>query len=338
MRRTLPFLLGLVGLSSAFVAFAGAQTTAKPAPSCAGVAATDSDKDAVSRPPGPEVAAFGPASDNLEITRLWFDRTGGKTTANIEVKKLSKANTTNATNLTWYVVWTGSDDSATAGQPFVSATSDGNAVSFSYGTLLSGYTTEGDTSGKFFDGDKGVIQIVIPPDHGGKVGDKITDPSTTSSENYDFQGFGLVAHDDYAPDEGGGRNWTVVDCVGGGPTGPTGPTGPAGSGGGSTTVEANALNVKASKAAGSAKKAGKSKKAAVKLTGQATKITATLYKGSFKKPKVYGKGKLAKLAGKATLKLKLAKKVKKGSYALTLIGTNPDGRRAEKTFKVKFKK
>ena len=45
----------------------------------------------------------------------------------------------------------------------------------------------------------------------------------------------------------------------------------------------------------------------------------------------------AKVAPRAKLKLKLSKKVKKGSYALTFVGTNPDGQRATKTFKVKFK-
>src|SRR5919112_1872157 len=111
MRRILPFLLGLVGLSALFVTQSGAQTsTAKPVPGCAGVSASDSDKDGVSHAfgvgPAPSTQA---APDNLEITRFWFDRTAGKTTANIEVKKLSKANLGQGTSISWYVTWTYED-------------------------------------------------------------------------------------------------------------------------------------------------------------------------------------------------------------------------------------
>ncbi len=357
MRRILPvLLLGLAGLGSFFVAQSGAQADSKPAPSCAGVAASDPNNDAVSDPIGaPGGVTAGPAPDNLEVTRLWFDRQGAKTTANIEVKNLTKANTTNASSISWYVTWTGADDTIL----FVNAESDGSTVTYQYGTLTENlYSTEGDTTGKLFEGPQGVVQIVIPNASGGSVGSKITEPYATSTENYTVPGVGsLLANDDNAPDSGGGKSWTVVDCpaTGGGPTGPTGPGGPGstatpgpsataspgpggGPGGGGTIVQPGALNVKAKAALGSAKKAKKKRKATVKLTGNATNIDATLYKGSFTKPKVYGRGKVAKLAGKAKLKLKLSKKVKKGSFALTLIGTNPDGARAEKTFKVKFKK
>jgi hypothetical protein len=327
MRRILPFVLGLAGLSTLFVTQSGAQTsTVKPAPSCAGIAASDSDKDGVSHAfglgPAPSTQS---APENLEITRFWFDRSAGKTTANIEVKKLSKANMGQGTSISWYVTWTYED-----AIKFVLANSDGDSVTYNYGTLVqSVYQQEGDTSGKFFDGDKGVVQLVIPGDIGGKVGAKIEDPFATTYENTDTGVLNSLAEDDSAPDEGGGKGWTVTDC-GAGPTGPSGP--------GGQVVKPGALSVKASTALGSARKAAKTKRATVALTGEATKIEATLYKGSVTKPKVYGKGKLATLAGKGKLALKLAKKVKKGKYALTLIGTNTDGTRAEKSFKVKFKK
>jgi hypothetical protein len=327
MRRILPFLLGLVGLSALFVTQSGAQTsTAKPVPGCAGVAASDSDKDGVSHAfgvgPAPSTQA---APDNLEITRFWFDRTAGKTTANIEVKKLSKANLGQGTSISWYVTWT-VDDAI----KFVVANSDGNTVTYNYGTLVqSVYQQEGDTSGKLYDGDKGVVQLVIPSDIGGKVGSKIEDPYASTYENTDTGVLNSLANDDNAPDAGGGKGWTVTDC-GAGPTGPSGP--------GGQVVQPGALSVKAGTALGSARKAAKKKRATVALTGEATSIDATLYKGSVTKPKVYGRGKLATLAGKGKLKLKLSKKVKKGKYALTLVGTNSDGTRAEKSFNVKFKK
>jgi hypothetical protein len=341
MRRFIPLLLGLIGLTSFFVAQSGAAGT-KPAPSCAGVAATDPNGDSVSDPIGLGAGSKGP--DNLEITRIWFDRTGGKTTANIEVKKLSKAIISSGPNkpssISWYFVWT------TDADHFVSASSDGNAVTYGYGDLAANnYSTTGDTTGQFFEGDQGVISIVIPADIGGATGSKLDAPYATATEDINVVAGSLLSTDDRAPDTDGGKAWTVVDCPGGGTTGPSGPTGPEatatptpGPGGGGEVVQPGALNVKASTALGKAKKAKKGKTVKVGLSGEATNIDATLYKGTFAKPKVYGKGKLATLKGKAKLKLKISKKVKKGSYALTLIGTNPDGARAEKSFKVKFKK
>jgi hypothetical protein len=348
MRRVVLLLLGIVGLSSFIVAQSGAQTT-KPAPSCAGIAASDPPGDAVSDPIGaPGGATAGPGAANLEVLRFWFDRSAGKTTVNIEVKKLSKAIEGDADAISWYVNW-GPD-----AEQYVAASSDGDAVTYEYGTYDGSqglYLADGDTTGKFFDGEKGVVQMVIPNAVNGNVGGKLTEPYVTTNENTNAVAVGLLSTADRAPDEGGGKSWTVVECpAGGGPTGPTGaegtptpgPTGPSGpsgpGGGGNQVVQTGKLNVKARTALGSGKKAAKKKRATVSLTGEATKIEATLYKGSFAKPKVYGKGKLARLAGKGKLKVKLSKKVKKGKYSLTLIGTNQDGARAEKTFKVKFKK
>jgi hypothetical protein len=350
MRRILPALLGLAGLFSFFVAQSGAQT-AKPEPSCAGIAATDPNNDGVSDPIGLGVGG-GPGAANLEILRFWFDRQNGKTTANVEVKNLNKA-IENGDEISWYVTWTSAD-----GDKFVDATSDGDAVTYEYGDYDADqglYSPAGDTTGQFITGPNGVVSVVIPSGGGGAVGNKLTDPYATTTENTNAVAVGLLNTADRAPNEGSGKSWTIADCpptgsASPGPTGATGPTGPAvigptgpsggppSGGGPSQVVQPGKLNVKAKSALGSAKKAAKKKKAFANLTGQATKITATLYKGSFAKPKIYGKGKLARLSGKAKLKLKLSKKVKKGKYALTLIGTNPDGTRAEKSFKVKFKK
>ena len=355
MRRTISVLLGLTALCSFLVAQSGAQS-AKPAPGCAGVAATDPNNDAISDPIGaPGGVTAGPANPNMEITRIWFDRSGSKTTANIEVKKLDKTVPDTATGVSWYFVWT-SDV-----QHFVDAASDGSAVTYQYGDINAAgqYGSSGDTTGSFVEGDLGVVSIVIPNDIGGKVGTKLTEPYAIAYENLDIPNVGsALSNDDRAPDDGGGKAWTVADCdtAGGGgggggetpsptPTASATPTTtpPPSSGGGgggntATPVQSNALNVKAGSALGSAKKASKSKRATVKLTGSATKIDAILYKGNLAKPKTYGKGKIAKVSGKAKLKLKITKKLKKGGYLLTLIGTNPDGQRAARTFKVKFKK
>ena len=72
---------------------------------------------------------------------------------------------------------------------------------------------------------------------------------------------------------------------------------------------------------------------AISSTSRVTKIKAVLKKGT----KKVGTGALAKLEGKGTLRLKAAKKLKKGAYVLKLSGTNADGRPGTLTVKVKLK-
>jgi hypothetical protein len=333
MRRLLPLVLGLTALSSVFVAQSGAAD--KPGPSCAGIAANDAKGDSVTHPIAVN-AVTAQGSDNTDITRFWFDRSGGKTTANIEVKKLTKAIISDApakpSAVSWYVEWT-LDDAV----HFVNATSDGNTLTYGYGDLTANqYSEAGSTAGSFFEGDSGVVSIVIPSAIGGSVGKKLLDPAATTFENTDTgAGLSLLGTADAAPDTGGGKGWTVADC---GEAAPGTTETPGGGGGTGEVVQVGKLNVKATTALGSARKAKKDKTVKVSLSGKATSIEATLHKGAFAKPKVYGKGTVATLDGKTKLKLKISKKVKKGKYTLTLVGTNPDGARATKSFGVKFKR
>jgi hypothetical protein len=85
----------------------------------------------------------------------------------------------------------------------------------------------------------------------------------------------------------------------------------------------------------SAKKAKKGKTVPVKVTTSRgiAEVVATLKKGS----KTVGTAKVAPFGGSGTLKVKLAKALKKGSYTLTVIGR--DGNvQAAKTLKVKVAK
>jgi methionine-rich copper-binding protein CopC len=99
------------------------------------------------------------------------------------------------------------------------------------------------------------------------------------------------------------------------------------------TVQALDLGVTVGKL--SAKKLAKSKKLAAKVTVSraVTGITAALKSGA----KVVGKGSLGATSGTKTLSLKLAKKLKKGSYSLSVVAT--DGTTTtEKVIKVKVAK
>lgn len=95
------------------------------------------------------------------------------------------------------------------------------------------------------------------------------------------------------------------------------------------------LTVKAAKA--SAKKLSKSRKLSVALTttGPLTKLTAVLRKGKA----TVAKGSLAKLDSKGRLTLKFAKKkLKKGTYALTVQGLDAQNRTVTAQAKVKVAK
>lgn len=111
-----------------------------------------------------------------------------------------------------------------------------------------------------------------------------------------------------------------------------GPSGPAPAPQQSGTIEAIALDVKVGKA--SARKLAKKKKlvATVKVSRQA-RVAGTLKKGK----KTVGKGALSAVNGTGKLNIKLSKKLKKGTYALTVSAT--DGRTSTvKTVKVKVAK
>ena len=95
------------------------------------------------------------------------------------------------------------------------------------------------------------------------------------------------------------------------------------------TVEAIDLTVKAGK--GSAKK--RKLPVTVTVSRAVTKVTATLTKGK----KVVAKGSFGAMSGTKKLNVKLGKKVKKGSYSLTVVAT--DGKAsATKTAKAKVSK
>jgi len=82
----------------------------------------------------------------------------------------------------------------------------------------------------------------------------------------------------------------------------------------------------------SARKVKRAPKFAVSTSSPVTEFTAVLKKGK----KTLGKGKLAKLDSKATVKLKLKKALKKGSYTVMLRAKDRDGRIVGTTAKLKI--
>jgi hypothetical protein len=109
--------------------------------------------------------------------------------------------------------------------------------------------------------------------------------------------------------------------------------------GGGTTAPA-ALPVSASPRTVSAKKAAKKKSVSFALTAKETitRVGLRLYSGKSTKPAVYSTATVSKLSGKKTVKMKLRRKLKPGSYTLEIVGTNAQGQRAAVAIKIRVKK
>jgi hypothetical protein len=327
------FRLALLGLVAAALTLFAVTTAvalddAKPSPGCHGILAEDGKADGAD-----SFAVSFRTSDSVEILRTFFKYDPSKgaeaLTLNMVVKDLALSVPTGATGLIWNFKFLGAD-SATH---FVRAVLDytGGTV-FEYGTLddslpVQRYVPEGDTKGKFFDGPEGVIQLVVPPDFA-KAGSSIK--SVVGEAQMALQ---IVPGAIRTPtrglsnvyDDTAGKTISVAECT---------PEPTAGGGavlGGAT----RSLPVKLSTTATTAKKVKKSESLSLKLksTEKITALTAKLLKGKTS----YGKGSLAELNGNGTLKLKLSKKLKKGSYTLNLAGSDAAGNKLTATAKYRVK-
>lgn len=323
-------LLTILAATSALaliVAFAADQArgqAAKPAPGCS--AGVDKKGDAT--------------IDNLDITGAWFNMVGDKPNAFLSVANLHKKLPSDATGINWYVLWTFEDM-----QRFVTAQIELPATepSFSGGTVMETGAntvrqTGGATPGQFYEGADGVIQMEVPGDIGGTNGTQLK--ATTSDTFYTVGIPGVLSSLQPVDDAAAPKTWTVGPCTTG-PAAPAGPPAPAPTPSakppGGRVVVKNGLKVTVSTKVPAAKKVKKS--LALKLTAseKVSGIDAALFKGTISQNKIVAKGKLSSAQGKATLKLKVSKKIAKGAYSLYLVGNNADGTAADRTVKLKFK-
>jgi hypothetical protein len=315
------------GFLSWLIAPAHAQDAAKPTP-CAGMSFTDPKGDTSL---SVSVLDTGvPAPDNHDITGGFFnylpDESGTPIlTANIQVANLTKDVMELATGVSWYFFWDGSDGETYWVAGRVSAAGE---TAFDYGIVGAGsLETQGETRGKLFEGPDGIIQINVPQRQT-KAADGARLATTNASSRATFEipvtGISFIPTTDDAPDSGIGKTYTVAQCPtasGAAPTpGVTAPT--------STTLPVKLVtsSTKASKG-----KKGKTLSLKVQSTEEVKNLSGALKKGSTS----YGSGKLATLNGNGTLKIKLKKALKKGSYKLSASGTTAGGsRKASFAFKV----
>jgi hypothetical protein len=303
-----------------------------PAPPCTGVQITD--------PPGDQSLPGMSAPDNLDITAVFFRNdiaTGGGVNVNIQVTNLTDTVPSGATNASWQVGWTyaGTDY-------FLVASVDASGTwRYSRGhfdkTQMQNLIDGDNESGKTFMGPNGVIQIRVPPGSGGAADKNLTATNAYSGATFDFVAERLSLIADSAPDSGNGKDYTATACAPGTdmpaflPTSPGGPPGPA-------AKSASTLKLKVLTKSAKRKKAKKGKKIKLKLrSSEAIKgLRAALFTGTVGKPKVFATGSLKAIKkGKGTLKIKVRRKLKKGSYSLLIAGTGADG--SPGTLLVKFK-
>jgi hypothetical protein len=270
--------------------------------------------------------------ENTDVLGYFYSVDGDKVAANIVVSNLDTTPMSGAQATRYRAYLT------TGGViHYVQALVSSSGATYTYGEDFAGvsYTNDGDTTGTLFEGKNGIVQIVVPPDIGGKVGTALGATSATAGELMapvpeEIMLPPFYLQGDTAPDAAAdGPTAHPAPCAAveaGGPTsGGTGQTG---------TTTTPTISVKAT--AVSAKKASKKKSVTFTLSSSEalTSVTAKLKKGST----VVASGKLASLSDSAPIKLKLKqKKLKKGTYTLSVTGKSSSGAAVKATLKVKIK-
>jgi hypothetical protein len=303
----------------------------KPEVSCYGNFFTDKAGDAKSNGPASAQANGNQDTPNLDLlSAFWkYDKDKGEeaTTINIVVKNLNTDIPPGATSIAWMMRYGGSDGT----EHWVRAATDfSGVVTYTYGNLTdagatSFSTRQGDTPGAFFEGENGVVQLVIPTANGdGKPGFTIKAATVYGYEANSpipqaaptpIKG-GFLYEDDTAPGKGG---YTVGSaCPAAAPAGPLPVTGPSGVKPIQSAEKPLPVKLLTKKA-----KAGKKLSLKLRSSEPLTQLAAQVVKGRT----VVAKGKLAKLDGNATMKLKVSKKLKKGSYRVDLVGSDASGAR-----------
>ena len=267
----------------------------------------------------------GPA--NTEVKQGFFKYSAdGEVTANIQVANLDKVAAENSSGTDWYVVWEAADGAIR----YVSAALDSaGAVTYDFGTLANNvFTAEGTTSGAFFEGPDGVIQIVIPAAFGGTDGTELKAPYV-GVLRLDLAGGRLIARDRRSRTQRR-RHWrrtyTVAPC----------PATAAPATPGTGQNQPPALGVRVSPSKVSAKKAGRGKKLTftLKSADTLTKLSLRLAQGK----KTIASGSLSKLNGTGRATLKVKAKPKTGSATLRITATDAGSTRRQGTYKIKVTK
>jgi hypothetical protein len=290
-----------------------------------------------------------PVPPEVEIEAAWVDAGGAKPTVNLQIADLTGSVPPPATSITYDATYSFSPDTTNFVRAFVDFS---GSVVYEYGHTEplgpnnTRYAYDGDIEGTMFPGQHGVVQMALPPEAGGKSGSVLkTMVGETQLGRTTFvpgavnqsPSRGLSFQDDNVSI----GTVTIGSCPGGttGGGGSTGTTAPApttpaptpATGGGSSQAAPLPVTLATKKL----KRAKAKKRVAVKLKSSEalTSVDVRLSRGTT----VFGTGKLAKLNGTGSVKFKLKKALKKGSYAFDVAGTDAKGARRIASFKLAVK-
>ena len=321
---------GAVAIAAAALAAPVASAADKPVPCNGKPLGTDPAGDAFVGFVG-LVESPVPAGPNTDFTSVFINNADGKVIVNYTIADLTTTVPPDATAIGYRMNYDIGDVSNYLQVNIDSA----GTVTYSYGHVeTGGVVKDGDTTGALFEGKEGVISIVVPPTHGGKPGTKLAGIDIFSA----YVRGRVNTQTDQMPDGDAELSYNGAACPGGSPTSPPPPSGqtppPSGGGGGSTPPPPSSqppanptapLKVTAKPTKLSLKKIKKAKKATFSLSSseELTNVAIAFQKGS----KTVGSKKLAKLGrtAKVALKLKGARKLKKGAYRLVVTGRRADG-------------
>lgn len=300
------------GLAALPAAPAGAQS--KPAVGCGGQAFTDPSGDQIADYIGLGVGPTGPP--NTDIIGGFFGYDGKTVTANIQIADLDLSQAGIAGQIN------GQDASVPGGlmgtdynvfytldgkTRVVTAARTGTTFAFHFGTYDDNtglLTTDGDTTGRIFDGKDGVIQIDVPPKAGG-FHDKVLAAPYAEVDN---RLAALASPADIAPDNGRGASYTVGACIDGAPG-----VGPR------PTVR---LPLRAPLVLGSARVANARHRLSFKVraSGTITNLRLVLRRADGR-GKAFATGGAKRVRGTRTVTLRVLRRIKPGTYALQATGT-----------------
>lgn len=281
-----------------------AQDPVKPVAGCAGEAFTDPRGDEVADPLGLGLSRGRAA--NADITGGFFRTDGGVVTANIRVADLTTAAPGFSEGLGWFMFYV--FDGALR---FVAAeTGSAGEVTYAYGTLdrSSGlFTNDGATTGRLFGGPDGVVQIEVPPAAGGTPGSTLGVPYAEADVRTQL----VISPADQAPDDLRGTSYTAGACRDSGGRGPA----PA------------VLPLRTPVVLGSANRANGTRSLVFRVRSSAPISSARfVLRPRSGRGRALATGRLRRLDGAATLRMRVLRPLRRGRYALKAVGTTAGAR------------
>ena len=307
----------LLTLTLAAVFAIPAAAADKPAPGCAGSYADDRADWGGSTVGEPQ---------NLDITEFWFDVAGDTVTANLRVAELTAEPTENTSRALWRVRWQAGDtewyvESSSSGQPF-----------FYWGEVVNGYTRRGRATGEFFPGADGVIRWTIPAAAGGVVGAELRSPLAETLQVVNDSGVTMMGGVDTAS----GRLYTASRCSAApSPGDPPAPQ-PQPSPQPQPQPEAAAtLDVTAPKSVRVARRGTRTLTLRLRSETGVRSVSALLTR----RGRRVAVGQLPTLGHSDWLRLgaPTGRKLRRGTYRLTLTGVTAEGRSASKTVTLRLR-